>query len=53
MMLCQVVADKGLTAVLVYSLEDLVACCIAETWEEGGKLLGYRGVGVILEYYLT
>lgn len=53
MVLCQVVADEGLTAVFVYSLQDLVACCISETWEEGGELLGYWGVGVVLEYYLT
>lgn len=47
--LCQVIPDERLAAILVDSLEDLVGRRIAETGEEREKAGGYRSVGLILE----
>ena len=45
----QVVADKGLTAVLVHSLEDLVRSCVTETGEEREESSAGSCVGLVLE----
>lgn len=45
----QVVAGNGLTAILVYSLRDLVAGGVTQTGEEGEELLADGGGGLVLE----
>jgi hypothetical protein len=45
----EVIANEGLTAVLVYSLEDFVAGGIAETGEEGGELSSDRRRGIFFK----
>lgn len=45
----EVVAHEGLSAVLVDSLEDLVACGVAESGEEGEELLAYGGSRFVFE----
>lgn len=41
------VVEERLTAILVYPLGDLVACCVAKTWEEG-KEFPSEGGGCVL-----
>lgn len=48
-MLGEVVASERLTAILVYSLKDLVSSGIPETREEGCELPAGGGRGVFLE----
>lgn len=45
----EVIAGDGLTAILVDSLEDLVASGITQTGEQGDELSRERGAGLVLE----